>query len=612
MDFINNIIASLLSRWSNPGYSDGYETASARLRYQLHAVWFRPVDAISALKYLKESMPRDWTIKASVDKALKLDWAKLSKDKDIAKTLTGIEDKATSIIAYYIAATLFKSYWENKHHWASVDAHVNKDLDKYLNTDIATLYETLTGNRQALKRSFSHTIVWASRLIAVLQKSAYAVEQIHLKILKGSTPVTLFDHVGGGFWRESATLLYETTSYLQERTSVSENLPLFGCTFCGGNYLKKMVSKIPAGQYLCVLCESQAGQCEGCGDFATLGGGTHLCTQCIAENEEAVSPLIGYHSHMGRKFLVPDSRFNVGIELEKEDPELRMKIKPRQLLYKTGWVAERDASLSQSCGFEMVSPILPLDKKHEDALLANLESVKEFVEAKVKKNCGGHIHVSDKLRKPKDLLLDIQGYLPLLYSMYPARSENSYSSAKNIHYVLAASTNHHDAITVGNTGVTVEIRLFPSPKSMFSLKFRLKLIKIMLENPRYSINEVISDITGKKALYKLMRTVYTEEEIAEKMSICVNMAKDYGAVSPLYKNKKLDNFKKKIKSPTQRSKEALEEEGEDEGLSSKFKREVARVAVPQERPVIGEVGEVTVVDSDDGDTFIFSESSAPF
>jgi hypothetical protein len=160
-----------------------------------------------------------------------------------------------------------------------------------------------------------------------------------------------------------------------------------------------------------------------------------------------------------------------------------------------------------------VSPILPLED--DVTLTSELEKVKQFINAKQTIRCGGHIHVSDEDREPNDILLDIAGYVPLLYAMYPKRIKRDYCAVK---YWGSYGHGHRQAFNVNRD--TLEFRMFPSPKNMGILWFRIKLLRIMLNNTQRAVADVVEMIADKESeLGKLLRTVYDEEKIKRVMSL---------------------------------------------------------------------------------------------
>jgi hypothetical protein len=178
-----------------------------------------------------------------------------------------------------------------------------------------------------------------------------------------------------------------------------------------------------------------------------------------------------YHS-VTREDMSNDSRFKIGIEVEKEDFGMYEYEQAREV-YQKGWIKERDSSLDEESGFELISHTLDLYNCYDA-----IDKVKYYIDAEYSSNCGGHIHISDKQTSPRNLFNSILGYLPLFYALYPNRIDKTYSEAKpKNHY----GSDHYSSFAIHSK--TLEFRIFPSPKNTDVLKWRIELLRIVLENP---------------------------------------------------------------------------------------------------------------------------------
>lgn len=261
--------------------------------------------------------------------------------------------------------------------------------------------------------------------------------------------------------------------------------------------------------------------CEGCGrDYHNDNyGGDGLCRGCYENGENDGTcdnhRLMQYHE--GRRIMTNQarkSRFKCGVEVEKEDGDV--EINADAVYDETKWCVETDASLDSEIGYEAVSPVLPLDFKYHKFLEKEINKVRYLIDAKHSASCGGHIHISDTKRKPIEIARDIRGYMPLLYAMYPKRCDRVYSKARQFKDIFRYPAEHCSAFNVGNR--TCEVRIFPSPKNADTLMWRLKLLHLMLLNPRKYADDVVRDIRYKNALYLHLRLVYTDEQILKKMT----------------------------------------------------------------------------------------------
>lgn len=280
------------------------------------------------------------------------------------------------------------------------------------------------------------------------------------------------------------------------------------CTDCG-KYILKKEGKWFGNRFLCSECAIKP-KCKGCG--VSIEEGNSLCERC-----EGVRGVLNYHSEIGRQDESEGSRFKIGIEVEKEDFETKANLNCRAILRETGWVIERDSSLSAD-GFEAVSPIYPLDiEKIRD----KIRPLNDLINSKVTDRCGGHIHVSDTERTPFEILSDIRGYLPLLYSLYPHRASNVYCEAKEIEGYL--DTGHRQALNI--TRNTLEFRIFPAVKNVNQLLFRIKIVKYLLENPQKDISKVGELLLNERStLYKILNERISKTRLKEKAKIFIDYA----------------------------------------------------------------------------------------
>lgn len=282
------------------------------------------------------------------------------------------------------------------------------------------------------------------------------------------------------------------------------------CSYCGEQVLAEN-GKVVRGEFFCNKC-ADLPRCKGCGRPIVSGEG-FLCDRC-----SEVKGVLPYHSRVGRQDESGDSRFKVGIEVEKEDEDVVHNTKTREVLETTGWVIERDASLDNEIGFELISPIYPFDIPEIER---RIEPITRLLNAKTSIRCGGHIHVSDTERTPEEILLDIRGYLPLLYGLYPSRAKREYSEAKEVDSYL--SNGHRQAISI--TPNTLEFRIFPAVRDKNQLLFRLSLVEYMLKNKETDVIKVGELLLDKNSeLYKLLSRRISDVRLRVKAEALVDYA----------------------------------------------------------------------------------------
>lgn len=209
---------------------------------------------------------------------------------------------------------------------------------------------------------------------------------------------------------------------------------------------------------------------------------------------------VSYHG-LTRHSLAGEARFRFGMEVEKEDGNVLQTLYAIPMYHETRWCIENDGSLG-SGGFEAVSPILNL---MDDKMIGkHLSIAKAIINAKYSSNCGGHIHVSDRTRNTSKLFDDCAGYFPLLYALYPKRCSNRFSAPAKKDRLKGVNKG---AIMMHEK--TVEFRIFPSPKNIKTQWWRIKLLRIIVENPRADVRHVIDDMLNTDSeLFKHLTTEY--------------------------------------------------------------------------------------------------------
>lgn len=230
--------------------------------------------------------------------------------------------------------------------------------------------------------------------------------------------------------------------------------------------------------------------------------------------------IYGYHSRRGRGDRSKGAKYKFGIEIEKDGNEINRNFLEHQNTNLNGWVAERDGSL-QVYGYELVSP--KYDLMNTKVFFSELKPLHRFIHQDNSRSCGGHISISSTEENSRSLLENrFRGYLPLLYALYKSRVENSYCAARR------ADTYSGKMNAFNPTSSRLEIRLFPSPRYIKSIRFRLELIKYILEYPAKTPDKVLERLYRRNSkLYRLLLSVYEPSELVRKVNLMVTMAKQY-------------------------------------------------------------------------------------
>lgn len=184
------------------------------------------------------------------------------------------------------------------------------------------------------------------------------------------------------------------------------------------------------------------------------------------------------------------SKYTIGFEIEKEDEEVKTSINIDDFESELPkWRKERDGSLNDYSGFELISPIMPFDIKKIFEHIESSETLKEHINAKISFNCGGHINLGHKEKNGSEVFELIAGYTPLLYSLYFGRVDKNYSKGKS-NKDLKEDNEKYQAIKIHSN--RIEFRIFSAVPNVNTLKWRCELINLML---KYPTNDV------KKAFY---------------------------------------------------------------------------------------------------------------
>jgi len=218
-----------------------------------------------------------------------------------------------------------------------------------------------------------------------------------------------------------------------------------------------------------------------------------------SDDEESITEVYVSPYHDGRSEYIRDSRaenngFYIGFEIEKEDEDVRNSISISE--FKAAfphWRKERDGSLSGSSGYELISPILPLDIDFIREMFRYSPILTRHINADFSAKCGGHINISDENR-PADILFDdIAGYFPILAALYPSRCNNDFSKLYG-KIKMKGGIGGRSAFYLRSD--RIELRIFPAVRNVENLIFRANLILYMMRNPARYLSDVNMEDIG--------------------------------------------------------------------------------------------------------------------
>lgn len=212
------------------------------------------------------------------------------------------------------------------------------------------------------------------------------------------------------------------------------------------------------------------------------------------------------------------SKFRFGVEVEKEDGSVLNSWDLNEV-DATGWARERDGSLDDDDGYELVSPLYDLfgDKFDSDVSKSVLA---DHIDADVSERCGGHMGFSIRGKSGPHAFDLYNGFFPLLFAMYRGRLRGDWSKVrKNEH--LKNGSYRYSAVNV--RGEYIEFRIFSAIRDTNQLLWRRDLLRIMASNPKKGVMWWISQALNQNSkLHKHLSKVYaTPDKIA---SVCAYAA----------------------------------------------------------------------------------------
>ena len=246
------------------------------------------------------------------------------------------------------------------------------------------------------------------------------------------------------------------------------------------------------------------------------------------EDDESEANNADYH-HLTRVNKFDSSaKFTVGFEIEKEDSDM-VSTDYDDLYYNTKWIKERDGSLDDDIGYELVSPAFNLYDDMLDQDINNNRVLRDLINADKSSRCGGHINIGSSIYNTTQLFEGLSGFFPLLYAMYEGRLDKTYSKAKKKHEYY--NRDKYSSIYIKDH--VVEIRIPSAVIDVKNLLWRRDLVRIMVDNINKSELQVLRMMLNEKSkLHIHLRKVYSLDVIISKI-------KKFIKYSDEFNNKKL-------------------------------------------------------------------------
>jgi hypothetical protein len=241
-----------------------------------------------------------------------------------------------------------------------------------------------------------------------------------------------------------------------------------------------------------------------------------------SDNEDYVR---GYHNGSYRTYHFNNTKkFYVGFEIEKEDRDVLTSVDIDEFENSTEgyWRKEKDGSLDDDCGYELISPTFEFDIPKIFKLIESNELLVSHINAQYSTSCGGHIHLSEDGLSGGELFDKIKGYTPLLYSLYHGRVDKNYCKGK-ANDDLKADDEKYQAIKIHYN--RVEFRIISAVPTVKTLKWRCKLLDTIIKNPTDDPIKAYYNVDTK--FTKLLKEVYSDERLVELKNRFIKYTKQF-------------------------------------------------------------------------------------
>lgn len=225
----------------------------------------------------------------------------------------------------------------------------------------------------------------------------------------------------------------------------------------------------------------------------------------LDEEEDQERYIDGYHDGSYKKKTFTDApRFFIGFEIEKEDKDVKESILiddfKRELPL---WRKEKDGSLDDESGYELISPTYELNIKDIKKDIKKSETLLNHINADKSKSCGGHINISEEGLTGEELFNNLKGYTPLFHALYYGRVDKNYSKGKSNEKLLSDNEKYQSIKIHGNR---VEYRIISAVPDFDTLMWRAKLMEFILNNQTSCTKEAFFKLNT--SLLPLIKKVY--------------------------------------------------------------------------------------------------------
>ena len=205
------------------------------------------------------------------------------------------------------------------------------------------------------------------------------------------------------------------------------------------------------------------------------------CLHLHEEEDDSEDYVNGYHDGGYKTKTFSDKpRFFIGFEIEKEDKEVKESIYISDFKDSLPlWRKERDGSLDDESGYELISPTYELDVEKIKKDIKKSDILLNHINAKKSKSCGGHINISEDGLTGEELFNNLKGYTPLFHALYYGRIDKNYSKGKSNEKLLSDNEKYQSIKIHSNR---VEYRIISAVPNFDTLMWRAELMDFILNN----------------------------------------------------------------------------------------------------------------------------------
>lgn len=236
----------------------------------------------------------------------------------------------------------------------------------------------------------------------------------------------------------------------------------------------------------------------------------------------------GYHDGSYKNvYFGSKTKYKIGYEIEKEDEDVLESIHIEEFENQTGyvWRKEKDGSLDSSSGYELISPTFELNIGKIFEHIEGNELLVKHINAGISSRCGGHIHLSHNNLTGHELFDKIKGYTPLLYALYYGRVDKNYCKGKN-NDDLKNENEKYQAIKIH--GNRIEFRIISAVPNVKTLKWRTKLLMMILRNPTDDVIRAYYNVDTK--FTNLLKQTYSDDRLLELKERFIKFTKQFEGI----------------------------------------------------------------------------------